>query len=872
MFTPEPYGLHVPEGFRLSGSDSAFIKGQVAILRNRLDLADQKAGRRYATLPSGNGTILITESFGITRVVVQPTVKITKQELIDELRFELPVIYSGRFHNMMWDSEDPDTAVQVITTQQCRLRLSGYNYTAVKSMPVRIADKRFNVITPSDVIRNFMSPRMIDARMKWAQVRYLRPNWWSGTMAAAIQLIRGYGRQDQGKEYPPNIIEFEEGELPHFNYETMPYAGRFVEDGEIQYRFSFDSTHGITFDDANEPWLVHISGSGVYVMPLPVIPETSTARFREWCEQVGDGELLQILDRFGAIPTGEGFPENRKPYEDVGLIQRVCDTSDFYEGGAYAYAIGWSFNDRGHSAVNCCKKRKDDTGYGETHLLTLDLKPIPQVVPDEVSRRDRLFNLIMRERPISDIDERKAFLFMIRHADINDVDWSLSRYKIGMSHFRLEVNKWFEYEMPDVFNHRVKIDVINEGYVYYKKATDPLLGDLYNPQIKFPNTLPHPMTGDIGSYTMDFEESSGGQICNTTVFAYFSDNSLKMVNYFYDPRNFTPKNESDKPPCAVMGSWTEVTYSGGAALGGHWYTNDIDDREPIPVRTVTTKTESRPLGFDEGHVSFMGVGVTTARITRNFVTNTYVVRTTSESKSLNIGVTIPWAYRDGVLYASKTSSSNGTRDMYWGSISTIDPHSYYAYTYHGAMAYWRVSISPNNGYLDPEEIEPEPKEGTPVVIIGADYHPYRCSDTFEEGGWLSTGDMVTDMFMNEAGKLKVGSYPIGPSLGQPARSITQPVETITEGSTYFTYRKQPDVCNTAIPDNHYFMKSPQPFLSGLIMYRIADRNCLGLKYYAAVNEKGGHDGKDMTTNRYWGYTTLVKAGETVCQFMGVINV
>ena len=74
------------------------------------------------------------------------------------------------------------------------------------------------------------------------------------------------------------------------------YSGIPSIDGEFQYDYKFSQTHGVTFDSSNKPWLTRISSSGIYAMPLPLIPATTTDAFREYIEEVGDDEILKILE------------------------------------------------------------------------------------------------------------------------------------------------------------------------------------------------------------------------------------------------------------------------------------------------------------------------------------------------------------------------------------------------------------------------------------------------------------------------------------------------------------------------------------------------------------------------------------------------
>ena len=63
---------------------------------------------------------------------------------------------------------------------------------------------------------------------------------------------------------------------------------------------------------------------------------------------VGDQEILAILDRFGAMPSGESFPTISGAFEAwrrAGVIIKLCAADEFYTHTAYSTACGWSFND-----------------------------------------------------------------------------------------------------------------------------------------------------------------------------------------------------------------------------------------------------------------------------------------------------------------------------------------------------------------------------------------------------------------------------------------------------------------------------------------------------------------------------------------------
>lgn len=73
------------------------------------------------------------------------------------------------------------------------------------------------------------------------------------------------------------------------------YTGRPPESGQIQFEYKFYDPNAVAFAFDGKPWLLKLSSAGVYAMPLPLIPATTTKAFRKWVEDAGDDEILWIL-------------------------------------------------------------------------------------------------------------------------------------------------------------------------------------------------------------------------------------------------------------------------------------------------------------------------------------------------------------------------------------------------------------------------------------------------------------------------------------------------------------------------------------------------------------------------------------------------
>lgn len=120
---------------------------------------------------------------------------------------------------------------------------------------------------------------------------------------------------------------------------------------------NFSKTHAVGFNEDGEPWLLQVSQDGLYAMPLPVIPETTTKTFKQYITNKDDTELKMIVEKFGGLPSGESFPTNMSEFEawrKAGVIIKLCDMQPFYDNKEYSEACGWSFNSNASEGFNTC--------------------------------------------------------------------------------------------------------------------------------------------------------------------------------------------------------------------------------------------------------------------------------------------------------------------------------------------------------------------------------------------------------------------------------------------------------------------------------------------------------------------------------------
>ena len=185
----------------------------------------------------------------------------------------------------------------------------------------------------------------------------MRPTWHSGAMAEVVQVVAGFGRQDFDA-LPENEIERAMFRLPETllqqvnaelkGFRLPVYSGFVPISGQFQYSYIARECHGVAFGADGMAWLLRLNSQGVYAMPLPLIPATTTKAFRDYVASVGDDELLHLIERFGGVPSGEAFPSGNDllVWERAGAVVKICET-DFFQYSPVYDAGGFSFNSRG---------------------------------------------------------------------------------------------------------------------------------------------------------------------------------------------------------------------------------------------------------------------------------------------------------------------------------------------------------------------------------------------------------------------------------------------------------------------------------------------------------------------------------------------
>lgn len=858
MHSPRPYGLLVLDG-KLSDRDQLFIDQELKKLTNQKTLSNLDSIRRVKNLPDG-GYVILQDMAGILKAIVHKELSFDEFELDGFAKLYIPMLYSGVITKARVRKED---GVGLKITEQTRRRL--INYSTELDLPNKELHLQRFIIEPNDKLVPEFIPKNNFSDFITTQYVQQRPTWYSGAMAEVMQIVGGFGKQNL-KELPENTLERAQFNIPTKYIEKIAeelegirlpaYSGVPPLDGAFQFDYKFYSTNGVVFDTANKPWLVRISSGGVYAMPLPIIPATATSAFREYIEEVGDDELLKILNRFGAMPSGEGFPigQDFQAWHRAGVIIKVCDTKDFYSHMHYSPACGWSFNLNGTEGFNTCYTYNEDgIAIGKAFKLRLNFAPAENrgwlKKINTTGNASRIANYLSKLIALLPKNSHKtnAILYKLRRVPQEDIYFQAetSLYNpLGVT--SVDVDYWDNLELDPIAILNGNISQVAKGFLYHNAKPE------FQPQIKFPVVeMSGCISFDFGAYMVPEQKPN----CDTIMYGYYVGNNLKVVKYFVDWRGYQKQIESDYEPMMTVGSWRQTESSGSSSPQGYFYSTDFDFREVFSPIVTTTTIKGEDKGFDSkpffGFVHFFAMS---GDLWRNRYYTHLTKTNRTESEAINLAVCIPYLTRNSMLLAKKNTVIGITKSESLNLYAMRDPTSYRYWTYDFVFA-WNTPLNKQTG-------KPYPVNGNPVWVEIEQYNPSEYSDFADQGSWLPGLPYdITWLVHPDANQWNHSGGGGPPKVKEYSVSNTEPSNTT--GSLYFDISEIPVQVHHKVPQEWYFYVSPDDY--GDIFYRDACKVVFGDSEYANISET------DQNNRRYkWGYSRLVEH-KSAYHFIGVIN-
>lgn len=858
MHEPRPYGLHAVGG-EITQDDSASVELLARRLTNLKQLSGVDSLRMVRTLPDG-GYVIAQDAGGVFRCIVHKPEPPPPPPPFDGYAKDfIPTLFSGAITSAIVRQGE---GVGMLLSEGTRRRLANYN---PENLPAKQqALQRFRI----DYNTQFSELKpQVETAFLYTQYAAQRPTWYSGAMGEVMQIVGGYGRQvmaelpDQPIErarilIPPEVMAAIREQMG--NVRLPGYTGLPNKDGKFQYDYKFNNTNAVAFDTENKPWLIRVAPSGVWAMPMPLVPATTTEAFRKYMEDKGDQEVIDILDRFGGMPSGEGFPLGSggafEAWRRAGVVIKVCAVADFYDHIAYSTACGWSFNSKGTEGYNTCYDYYDEEGlgYGLAYKIKLSLNAatangkLPPALqpenPEDVARLNTymaaLFTLLK-----DDDGRHLAIKYKLRRVEASAI---LAR--IGGEVGQNELNYWDGLELAPIAAHGGSVSEVGRGYLYNGARF------AFQPQIKYPE----PFMG--GCVSHDFLPLENGRNkdsypnSDTIMFGYYIGDSLRVVKYFRDGRDYQKQIESDYEDCMTVGSWTQTETTGATSLVGNFYTSEIDERQSLAPIVKVTRIVGKDLGYD--HTPFFSFDAPFWRpgsIWRNRYFSRQVNTEQSEGRSLAVAICIPYLCRNAVLHAQKESTTGSRKTESLGLSSVTDPTSYRYWT-HDNIFHW-------NGGLDIMDGRPYPKDGNPVWVEIEQYAPYPCSDFADQGSWIPGLPADYTWLVHP----KSNEWLMGGGGGAPklqARSSSTEGPSTAKGKLQISILDGPDSVHNSIPDTMYFMGSPDDAVG--VFYRDASKALFGSSTYANVMEFEGE------SRKRWGFSSLAD-NRRAHHFIGVIN-
>ena len=470
---------------------------------------------------------------------------------------------------------------------------------------------------------------------------------YSGAMRRLVQLLFGVGtpslpiweqRWMEQEDKPPLVDGdlFEVGELGESAFGLYDDVSPSV---AIGYDYRFSKTHGVSFDVEGNPWLIEISSGGVFATKLEMDP-VSLSQEGRYRYLLVSPELSGFFEEFGGFPTFNNFPvgEERTLYEKAGEVVELLsasDMSDFYSKSAFSSEVGWSFDDEGREAHNCCSGSEDGLGTGEHYAVRLGLEG--ETLPALTGYRSELAALI----PNAKLWETNKCRRMSQIDAKSIVETFANNAEAGLQQFR-------DLQVTPTLIFTCSLVQESKGILYNPSSIEGM------PQIKFFEPL------FFGLVSWDFSAHDLGayvERCDGPMFVTHVGNGLDIVRYAADfrPRE-TPEAVATRQICQFTGRWSYTTSGGTPYLAGNFYSNRWDFREEITPDVSGTIYDGTPIGVRGWFSTTIFFGTCLYAGSNSYFGVNWSTNATT-GRSLTVSVVIP-AYTREAYYMTKIDTTN----------------------------------------------------------------------------------------------------------------------------------------------------------------------------------------------------------------------
>lgn len=589
-------------------------------------------------------------------------------------------------------------------------------------------------VDPYPALAGALAPPADYAGPRWSQYVKCRPTLYSGRMRWVVQLLLGFGKQVRKSIYdrtPPPVGT--PRQRRRLKESPSAYEREVLRDGrQIRYDWRWYRTHGIAVGADGKHWIVEIGNTrGVLAMPLPLMPLTDLAEFREKLEDMGDSAGLAALDAFGGYPTGESIPAGEiEPWIRAGRVVRLSSIDDltfFYQKSTFSSAMGWAWNERGDEARNMAWEMGLSGYIRATHFgysVTLGAIAPRAAAPNAGTLRARIAG------KASDA-HYAANHYKVGRLDESDIGSLLSIGDVDSLYAALDAAT-----ATPVGTGSGHLWIAHEGYLYKPGNS------VEHYELKYP----WPELGYLLSFDMKPALSRSRIIpyCDTDVHSFFDGDELKYCRYFNDSRTAVPPAiEDDSDGCELVGVFTRTENQGLLHIPPMVYTNQFDHRRELVGARSVRICRGRDLGYTQVYVIDDLTFPPRGRVGRTKRFSQTVTFETFGPESIGSAMVMPFYDRCAYYYAVTEAVLGHTKTVTHSFKDVTDP--WHCETWRNFPGF-TGRTGPGGNFIRGEHPSGcGPVDPRTVMAPGGIYQEAACSDFADAGSWCNTCDNADSM-------------------------------------------------------------------------------------------------------------------------------
>lgn len=847
MHQHKPSGISASAGFSPTDGDLSEALTWFKRTSNLRDVSGVDTLKSCRELSSGAMAVMF-EAGGLRKVhiigPVAPEPHKPPPEHDGIAQTKIPMLYCGHVVSSTIDADA--LGVPVILTDMTRLRMVGYDDE--KPLPPASQTMPEFAVEYSRTCDEF-NPKLPAPNKLYTHFGNQHPTWYTGGMPALIQLVRGYGKQkierDGERERArqltlPEKVRVKAAKEMGANTRLPGYTGEPPEDGALDFDYKFLNTDTVGFDSESRPWLVKVSSGaryqrGVWAMPLPMIPMTTTTAFREWIEEKGDHEILSALDKFGGLPSGEYWPRDFEGWRKAGVVIKVCDVADYFSHTPYTTPCGFAFNSRATEGYATCfehvegginlghsYKMKLSLGAAEHHgWLPKEFHLDSQEAQDELNAvMSALYRKIKADESFHDgRNDKNAIFYKVRRAGVAEV-------------FRLRDNLagWMALELNPIATHSGSVSRVATGNLV--SWTGGKLNGIL-PEAKLPEAITkEPGVISLSGFTDRSNDTANTKYpeCDTILYGYYDDkDKLKTLKYFREADKDDNGDDGDEEPsCMLVGDFEWRGPATDKYILGRFHTSDLDDRTQVAENYTQYKQHGEYLYAGDWCVRSMYSAFSgEVRVFRYHYYQQERWETRFDYHALRNAIAVPYGQRSGYLYYREEADKIAGEYYKKWWVPIFDKFDFEGYA--NFLNLWYE----------------EQYDGPPKFWYTEDFitEPPECALEAQEDNWRPDEESVKGVIQNGfpirywgAGGMILGKLTFPPNWQAKEKDTGPKTENEKYETVFFDGEIKRVLSTTQIPN--YLMVSPDEQGNPYLLYAV--KNAVGSSKHAYINEGNHH--------------------------------